>query len=87
MLKFINNYYLDSLKKSSMSRVSGFSLFGSQAYLSSKTTASIAIFCFQLGSLVSKSILIFPRTFYLEIALKQWLLALAPAMLILIFFL
>lgn len=70
-----------------MSRSSGFSIFGPQAYLSSKTISSIAILCYQLGSLTSKSILIFSRAFYLEIALKQWLLALAPSMLLLVFFL
>lgn len=86
MLRFINNFFSDSLKKSSMSRASGFYIFGPQSFLSSKTVSSIAILCFQLGSLVSKGVLVFPRTFFLELAFKKWLLALAPLVLVVVFF-
>lgn len=69
-----------------MLRVSGFSLYGPQSFLSSRVLSSIVILCYQVGSLASRSILIFPKSFYLEIVFKKWLLVLAPAMLVIFFF-
>lgn len=70
-----------------MARASGFSIYGPQAFLSSRSVSSLSILCYQLGALASKTILIFPRSFFVEVIFKQWILVLAPAMLLIFFFL
>ena len=71
MLYFFKNYHLDLYKTNILLYVLNFRLFNFTAYLSTKVSSHMSIYFFQLSSLVSKNIIVFNRTYFIELIFKR----------------
>ena len=78
MLKFLNNLYLDSLKYNSLSLILNFRLLNFSSFLAKKASSTMSILCLQLSTLVNKDIVVFSRSFFLELFFKNWLIFAVP---------